>query len=463
MILANAAILAKTKMSECLRKFCNILPRMASYQVVIGFPGGFMRPFFWLAAVLCLSACTQTQQVQSLTEFYHPDNSQQLVAMTPELALDLLQQPSDQPLLVEFSADWCGPCRQLIRPLRRLAAASQGRYRVVTVDVTGGLEVMEKFGVAQKLPAFHLQIPGIEKPILRYGSGETFDQIAHFLKNDSLPRSVPLPIRPLEKPRAYKAVLVAGSSDNANFLQEIYWNYSWLLQKGYKESEIGCFYGQPDVLQYAFDREQFDEMKSLLEACHPLQKQELLESIRLSLKGQPESFYLYVTAHGAPPVPTKYAETFKEKCFAQAPALTLDQTPPDCASSQGLTADDLAKVMKDSAATKKYLVLQGCYTGGFISARDDAASAPSPLAQLPNIRILTASSAKKPSFGCHSGAKATLFGSAYGVTVIDDKQKLEAMNWSDVYQGVTREVTRLEKEMKLAGRDASKPQFFMNE
>jgi hypothetical protein len=314
----------------------------------------------------------------------------------------------------------------------------------------------------KRLPAFYLKLPQTKEPILRYGSGEPFHQIAHFLNQDNPPQKVTLESLPLDKARAYKAILVAGSSDNANFLQEVYWNYSWLLQKGYQTSEIGCFFAEPDLLQYIDDQKQFDEMKPLIAACHPLKRQQLLESIRLSLKEQPQNFYLYVSAHGAAPVQDKYVEAYKQNCMAQAPALTLDQRPADCESRQGLTASDLAAVMKEAPATKKYLVLQGCYTGGYISQEDDPQKAPSPLARLPNIRILTASSANKASFGCHSGAQATLFGSAYGIAVIEDKRDLDSMNWPEVHEKVNQEVKKLEREMRLPRRQASVPQFFMN-
>jgi len=421
-----------------------------------------MRFVLLLASLLYLNACAAANKVQSLTEFHHPDNSQRLVEMSPELALDLLKQTHDEPVLIEFSADWCEPCRQLERPLRKLARASQGRYRIVTVDVTPSLDVMEKFGVEKRLPAFYLKVPGVKEPILRYGSGPSFGQIAQFLQSKDHPSAMPLTAKPLEAPRAFKAIIVAGSSDNANFLQEIYWNYSWLLQKGYKTSEIGCFYAKPDLLQYAEDSEQFDEMKSLAAACHPIKRQQLLDSIRLSLRDQPENFYIYITSHGAAPVKGKQVELFKKNCLAQAPALVIDQNPPDCESNQGLTVQDLADAMKHAANTKKYLVLQGCYTGGFISAEDDPKAAPSPLAALPNIRILTASSAKQASFGCHPGAKATLFGSAYGLNVIEDERSLDAMNWQDVYSNVKKDVSKLEKQLQLSRSDSSEPQFFEN-
>ncbi|HET9241633.1 MAG TPA: thioredoxin domain-containing protein [Oligoflexus sp.] len=419
-----------------------------------------MRPFILFPFILLLAACVSSGQAMS-----ERDNSAQtprLITLTPEKALKLVNEASPTMLLIEFTTQWCEHCKELKKPLQALAAKGQGRYRIVSVDVTDKLQVMENFGVAQKLPAFRLQVPGSKDPILRYGTGGPFREIVQYLLDEEAPRFLPWADHPLQKPQAYKAMLLAGSSDNANFLQEVSWNYSWLLQKGYKEDEIGCFYAKPDLIQYGGDREQFDQLKPILETCHPVKHQEFLDSIRLSLNEKPSTFYLYVTAHGAAPVPLKNRETFRKSCLAHAPSLALDQTPPDCVSSQGLTVDDLARAMKDGSATKKYLVLQGCYTGGFISPRDNPKTTASPLARLPGIHILTASAARQASFGCNAGAHVTFFGSAYSQAVQDDKQKFETMDWPRIYQDVLKEVTRLEKELQIGKQNASRPQFFKN-
>ncbi|WP_327295166.1 MULTISPECIES: thioredoxin [unclassified Streptomyces] len=54
---------------------------------------------------------------------------------------------AELPVLVEFTADWCGPCRQLAPVLSAVAGEEAGRLKVVQLDVDSNPDVMVRYGV----------------------------------------------------------------------------------------------------------------------------------------------------------------------------------------------------------------------------------------------------------------------------------------------------------------------------
>ncbi|WP_327168833.1 thioredoxin [Streptomyces subrutilus] len=58
----------------------------------------------------------------------------------------------DRPVLVEFTADWCGPCRQLAPVLSAVAAEEADRLKVVRIDADTNPDTVTRYGVLS-LPA----------------------------------------------------------------------------------------------------------------------------------------------------------------------------------------------------------------------------------------------------------------------------------------------------------------------
>jgi len=54
---------------------------------------------------------------------------------------------SPVPVLVDFWAEWCGPCRAIAPVVDQLAAEYAGKLKVVKVDVDDNGEVSGKYGV----------------------------------------------------------------------------------------------------------------------------------------------------------------------------------------------------------------------------------------------------------------------------------------------------------------------------
>lgn len=55
---------------------------------------------------------------------------------------------SPEPVLVDFWAPWCGPCRMIARSIEELGAENQGSARVVKMNVDDNPQVPQSYGVS---------------------------------------------------------------------------------------------------------------------------------------------------------------------------------------------------------------------------------------------------------------------------------------------------------------------------
>lgn len=69
------------------------------------------------------------------------------VLHTNDDTFDTEVMQSEQPVLVDFSATWCGPCKRLEPIVAEIAGDYSGRLKVVKVDVEEAPGTAARFGV----------------------------------------------------------------------------------------------------------------------------------------------------------------------------------------------------------------------------------------------------------------------------------------------------------------------------
>lgn len=62
---------------------------------------------------------------------------------------------SDQPVLVDFYADWCGPCKTVMPLIQELAIKYKGKVKIIKVNVDNNMKAAMKYSV-RGVPTFIL-------------------------------------------------------------------------------------------------------------------------------------------------------------------------------------------------------------------------------------------------------------------------------------------------------------------
>ncbi len=92
---------------------------------------------------------------------------------------DVIQQSQVRPVVVDFWAEWCAPCKQLIPMLEKLTEEAKGAFCLVKVNVDECPEIAGAFGV-QSIPFVVAMVDG--QPVSHFAGIQTEPQLREWMQ-----------------------------------------------------------------------------------------------------------------------------------------------------------------------------------------------------------------------------------------------------------------------------------------
>lgn len=89
-------------------------------------------------------------------------------------ARDVIQESMRQPVLVDFWATWCGPCKQLTPVLEKVVKQAGGKVKLVKIDIDKSPELAQQLRV-QSVPTVYAFLQG--QPVTGFAGAQPESQI----------------------------------------------------------------------------------------------------------------------------------------------------------------------------------------------------------------------------------------------------------------------------------------------
>lgn len=97
---------------------------------------------------------------------------------TAAFTTDVIQESRNQPVLVDFWAPWCGPCKQLTPVLEKAVQAAGGKVKLVKMNIDDHPSIAGQLGI-QSIPAIVAFVDG--KPVDGFMGAQPETKIMEFI------------------------------------------------------------------------------------------------------------------------------------------------------------------------------------------------------------------------------------------------------------------------------------------
>ena len=98
---------------------------------------------------------------------------------TQTFVKDVIEESKRQPVLVDFWAEWCGPCKQLGPVLEKVVRAAKGKVKLVKMDIDKHPTIPGQLGI-QSIPAVFAFVNG--QPVDGFLGALPESQVAAFIE-----------------------------------------------------------------------------------------------------------------------------------------------------------------------------------------------------------------------------------------------------------------------------------------